>query len=152
MIKTHRTVACAMALLAICTAAKAGEIAGMVKTSRGEVNIERAGQRLGGAVGTSVQISDKVRTGENGSVGVTLRDNTLLSAGPNSVITIDRFAYDSTTQTGGMSVGIRKGTLSVASGKIAKKTPESVDFHTPTSVLGVRGTEFVIEVKDGSDE
>ena len=33
------------------------------------------------------------------------------------------------------------------SGKIAKRTPESVDFHTPTSILGVRGTEFVIEVE-----
>jgi len=51
-----------------------------------------------------------------------------------------------------MSVSIRKGTLSVASGKIAKRTPESVDFHTPTSVLGVRGTEFIIEVLGGSDE
>lgn len=152
MIKTHRAVACAVALLAACAAATANEVAGMVKTRRGEVNIERAGQRLNAAVGTQLQIADKVRTGEDGSVGVTLRDNTLLSAGPNSVITIDRFAYDSTTQDGGMSVGIRKGTLSVASGRIAKKTPESVDFHTPTSVLGVRGTEFVIEVKDGSDE
>ncbi len=51
-----------------------------------------------------------------------------------------------------MSVNIRRGTLSVASGRIAKKTPESVDFHTPTSVLGVRGTEFVVEVEGDGDE
>ena len=38
------------------------------------------------------------------------------------------------------------------SGKIAKRTPESVDFHTPTSILGVRGTEFVIEVEGDGDE
>ena len=29
---------------------------------------------------------------------------------------------------------------------------ESVDFHTPTSVLGVRGTEFVVEVAGDRDE
>ena len=51
-----------------------------------------------------------------------------------------------------LSVGVRKGTLSVATGKIAKRAPESVDFHTPTAVLGVRGTEFVVEVIGGRDE
>ncbi len=124
----------------------------MVKVSKGLVSIEREGKRLVAPVGTPVLVADRVRTGADGSVGVTLRDNTLLSAGPNSLIVIDKFAFDNTTQEGNMSVGIRKGTLSVASGKIAKRTPESVDFHTPTSVLGVRGTEFVVEVAGGSDE
>lgn len=82
---------------------------------------------------------------------MTLRDNTLLSAGPSSTLVIDKFVYDSTSQSGAMSINIRKGTLAVATGKIAKKTPESIDFHTPTSVLGVRGTEFVVEVVEGSD-
>ncbi len=124
----------------------------MVKVSRGIVSIEREGSKLAATVGTPVQVADRVRTGEDGSVGITLRDNTLLSAGPNSLIVIDRFAYDSVTQDGKVSVGIRKGTLAVASGRIAKRTPESVDFHTPTSILGVRGTEFVIEVAGDGDE
>ncbi len=124
----------------------------MVKVSRGSVSIEREGRKLAATVGTPVQVADRVRTGEDGSVGITLRDNTLLSAGPNSLIVIDRFAYDRVTQDGKVSVGIRKGTLAVASGRIAKRTPESVDFHTPTSILGVRGTEFVIEVAGDRDE
>lgn len=124
----------------------------MVKVAKGMVSIEREGKRLEAGVGTPVMVADRVRTGRDGSVGVTLRDNTLLSAGPNSLLVIDKFAYDNTTQEGNMSVVIRKGTLSVASGKIAKRTPESVDFHTPTSILGVRGTEFVIEVEGAGDE
>lgn len=124
----------------------------MVKISKGSVSIEREGRKLAAGVGTPVQVADRVRTGADGSVGVTLRDNTLLSAGPNSLIVIDRFAYDSVTQDGKISVGVRKGTLAVASGRIAKRTPESVDFHTPTSILGVRGTEFVIEVEGDGDE
>lgn len=132
--------------------AMAGERAGMVKSSKGQVTIERGKQQLIGVVGTPVEVSDKLRTGDDSAVGVTLNDATLLSAGPNSVLVIDKFSFDSKTQGGTMSIGIRKGTLSVASGKIAKQTPDSVDFHTPTSVLGVRGTEFVIEVAGGSDE
>ncbi len=124
----------------------------MIKVSKGAVSIERDGKKLAADVGAPVQVADRVRTGADGAVGVTLRDNTLLSAGPNSLIVIDKFAYDSVTQDGKMSVGVRKGTLAVASGRIAKRTPESVDFHTPTSILGVRGTEFVIEVEGEGDE
>lgn len=124
----------------------------MVKNSRGLVTIERGGEKMAAIAGVPVRVADKLRTGADGAVGVTLRDNTLLSAGPNSLISIDKFAFDTTSLAGNMSVGIRRGTLSVASGKIAKQTPESVDFRTPTSVLGVRGTEFAIEVGDGDAE
>ncbi|WP_298393473.1 FecR domain-containing protein [uncultured Azonexus sp.] len=132
--------------------ALAADVAGMVKTSSGQVVIERQGATLPAPVGTQVLVADRVRTGGDGAVGVTLRDNTLLSAGPGSLVVIDKFVFDSSTLDGRMSVGVRKGTLSVATGKIAKRTPESVDFHTPTSVLGVRGTEFIIEVAGGSNE
>lgn len=125
---------------------QAAEQAGMVKNSRGQVSIERAGQKIDAPAGTLVFVDDRLRTGNDSAVGVALNDQTLLSAGPNSLLSIDKFAFDSTTHDGRMSVGVRKGTLSVATGKIAKKTPESVDFRTPTTVLGVRGTEFVVEV------
>ena len=152
MIKAHWAGIC-MLLAALTTLpAQAGEAAGMIKVSKGAVAVERDGKKLLAAVGMSIEVADRVRTGADGSVGVTLRDSTLLSAGPNSLLVIDKFAFDNTTQDGNMSIAIRKGTLSVASGRIAKRTPESVDFHTPTSVLGVRGTEFVVEVAGDRDE
>jgi hypothetical protein len=126
--------------------------AGMIKNSKGEVSIERAGGRIPAAVGTAVFAADRVRTGADGSVGVTLRDSTLLSAGPNSLFVLERFAFDSTTNAGTISVGVRKGTLAVATGRIAKHTPESIDFRTPTSVIGVRGTEFAIEAGSGNED
>lgn len=144
--------AVALAVLAINAAAAEGEAAGTIKTSKGEVSIERAGARIPGTVGTAVQVADKVRTGTDGAVGLTLRDNTLLSAGPNSLLTLDKFSFDSTTNAGTLSVGVRKGTLAVATGKIARQTPESIDFRTATSVIGVRGTEFVIEAGSGNED
>lgn len=152
MIKAHWAALCALFVLSSGMSVQAAENVGMVKVAKGQVIIERNGQKLPATVGSRVEVADRVRTGGDGSVGVTLRDNTLLSAGPNSLIVIEKFAFDNTTQDGNMSIRIRKGTLSVASGKIAKRTPESVDFHTPTSVLGVRGTEFAIEVEGGRDE
>lgn len=152
MIKAHWMVVCALLVSLSSLPAYAADPAGMIKVAKGQVSIERDGKRMAGEVGSRIEVADRIRTGPDGSVGVTLRDNTLLSAGPNSLIVIEKFAFDNTTLEGNISVRLRKGTLSVASGKIAKRTPESVDFHTPTSVLGVRGTEFVIEVAGGSDE
>ncbi|OMG54901.1 hypothetical protein BJN45_06965 [Azonexus hydrophilus] len=152
MIKSHRVTAFMLAGMAFCYPAWAAEVAGMIKTSSGQAVIERNGEKLAATVGTRVLVADKLRTGGDGAVGVTLRDNTRLSAGPNSLIVIEKFAFNSSTHDGNMSVGVRKGTLSVATGKIAKRTPESVDFHTPTSVLGVRGTEFIVEVENGRDD
>jgi len=152
MIKAQWKVAGLLAIAILGFSVEAAEQAGMIKVSKGAVSIERDGQRMAAAVGTPVMVADRLRTGDDGSVGLTLRDNTLLSAGPNSLLVVDKFAYDNAAQDGKMALTIRKGTLSVASGKIAKRTPESVDFHTPTSILGVRGTEFVIEVGGSDDE
>jgi hypothetical protein len=40
---------------------------------------------------------------------------------------------------------LKRGTLSVVSGKLAKRSPEAMTVSTPSTILGVRGTEFVVE-------
>ena len=123
----------------------AAEEAGVVKVSKGTANIERSGQKQAATVGAKVFASDRVVTGADGSVGITLRDNTMLSAGPNSTLELNKFAFDSTTHAGTIDASVKRGTLSVISGKIAKATPENIRYTTPTVTLGVRGTEFVID-------
>jgi hypothetical protein len=127
------------------------EPAGIIKTSKGVANIERNGQRLLAGVGTSVEARDRIVTGTDGTVGITLRDNTMLSAGPNSVLDLNRFAFDSTTHEGTVDASVKRGTLAVISGKLAKTSPDAVRFSTPNITLGVRGTEFVIEAGQGSE-
>ncbi len=125
--------------------------AGHVKVSRGAVQIERAGQKNPAAVGAVVQAGDVVTTGADGSVGITFLDNSLLSAGPNSMLAIDRFTFDSTTHQGSFESSLRKGTLAVVSGKLAKQSPEAMKVKTPAAVLGVRGTEFLVRTGDPKD-
>ncbi len=131
------------------TAAYAADEAGVVKVSKGSAFLERAGQKLPAAVGAKVFANDRVVTGADGSVGITLRDLTLLSAGPNSMIDINKFSFDSTTHAGAIDAAVKRGTLSVVSGKIAKTSPQNVRFTTPGSELGVRGTEFIIDAGMG---
>jgi hypothetical protein len=123
---------------------------GLVKVMAGAVHLERDGKRLPVQVGTPVQEADTLVTGADGSVGVTFSDNSLLSTGPNSVLAIDRYAFDSTTHAGQFDANLKKGSLAVISGKIVKQTPGAMRVRTPTSIMGVRGTEFVVRVEGGS--
>jgi len=123
----------------------ADEIA-QIKVANGTVIVERGSQRLMAAAGTRLLQSDVVRTGINGSAGITFTDNTMMSVGPNSVISLDRYAFNSTTHEGRLDASMRGGTLSVVSGKIAKQSPDAMTVRTPATILGVRGTEFLVQV------
>jgi hypothetical protein len=122
---------------------------GQIKISKGAVTIERAGQTIQGTVGTRVQASDVVKTGSDGAVGITMTDDSLLSAGPNSVLALDRYEFDDVTSRGRFDASVEKGTLAVVSGRLAKQSPDAMQIRTPSAVLGVRGTEFVVRVGDG---
>jgi len=124
--------------------------AGRIKVSKGEVQIERDGKRLPAPVGATVHARDTVKTGPDGSVGITFKDNSLLSAGPNSELVIERFVFDSTTHKGEFDTALKKGTLAVVSGKIVKQSPEAMRVKTPAAIMGVRGTEFVVKVDESA--
>ena len=85
-------------------------------------------------------------TGADGAVGVTFLDNTMVSAGPSTVFEIERYRFNSTTHDGEFDASLKKGSLAVVSGKMVKQTPGSMRVRTPSSVMGVRGTEFLVRV------
>jgi hypothetical protein len=123
--------------------ARAADI-GQIKTAKGAVTIERGGQSIPAKTGMRVSIADVVKTGPDASVGITMSDNSLLSAGPNSIISLDRYEFDPTTGRGRFDASLASGSLAVVSGRIAKQSPEAMTVRTPFAVLGVRGTEFAV--------
>jgi hypothetical protein len=136
--------------LAVAAFSAAAEDAGQIKTAEGKVQIERDGQRIAAVPGAHVLQSDSIITGENGTVGVTLADNSRLSIGPNTVMSLDKYAFDTTTYKGQMDASLKKGTIVVISGKLVKQTPGSMRIHTPASIMGVRGTKFIVHVAEPS--
>ena len=117
---------------------------GQIKVAKGAVTIERNGQAQAATVGARLQTSDIVKTGADGSAGINMSDNSLLSIGPNSTLSLDRYEFDSTTNQGAFDASLQKGSLAVVSGRIAKQSPDAMAVRTPYAVLGVRGTEFVV--------
>ncbi|MEP4487011.1 MAG: FecR domain-containing protein [Halioglobus sp.] len=139
-------------LFAMALPALSENEAGTIKISRGDAKIVRGANTLPAAVGSTVFVNDSLVTGSNGAVGLTLRDNTRLTAGPDTTLDLNTFNFDTTTHAGEVDASVTRGSLSVISGKIAKASPNGVKFNTPTVTLGVRGTEFIIEVDTPVEE
>jgi hypothetical protein len=121
---------------------------GLVKVSKGSVQIERNGTKVAAPVGAPIQTSDVIVTGADGSAGITFTDNSLVSVGPNTVFAIDKYRFDSITHAGEFEGNLKKGRLAAISGKMVKASPESMKIRTPSAIMGVRGTEFVVQVDE----
>ena len=125
---------------------------GKVKVLNGDVRIEHAGKTSSAAIGAPVYQDDRIVTGKDGSVGLLFEDDSRISAGPNSVLALNQFKFDKATDEGNFDVSLQKGTLSVISGKLTKKTPGAMKVTTPAAVLAVRGTEFSAKVDEVADQ
>jgi hypothetical protein len=140
-----RNILAALCVAALSTSALAD--IGRVKLVKGTATIERAGQILPAVSGMILQKGDRLITGRDGQMGATFYDNTRFAAGPNSRVAIPEFAFDDTTHQGQFLTQVERGSLAVVSGQIAKSAKDAMRVRTPTALLGVRGTRFVVEVK-----
>ena len=137
----------ALVAAALATGAFAQDV-GEIKTIKGAAHVEREGKKLPAVAGMQLRQADTIVTGADGAVGITFLDNSLFSAGPNSVLVINKYRFDTTTHAGEFDASLNKGSLAVVSGKMVKQSPESMRIRTPSSIMGVRGTEFVVKVAD----
>lgn len=134
------------ACILMAGAVHAQNVAGVVKKTDGTVSIQRDGQTLPVQVGTTLRAGDVLRTGGAASVGVMLKDETRVSMGPNSQVVLDKFAFNADTHEGSLLMRVFKGTLMMVSGLVVKANPSAAHVKTPTGTVGIRGTEFVVDV------
>lgn len=120
---------------------------GFVKTVTGEAWVTTAGQRVKAQPGSPVLLGSQLKTAAAATLGVTFKDNTVMSFGPDTELTVDDYLY--APAQGQLKLGTRlgKGSLNYVSGVIAKLKPEAVTIRTPAGIIGVRGTQFVAWVE-----
>lgn len=121
---------------------------GFVKTVSGEASVITHAKAVKAEVGTAVFVGSTLRTGRDASLGVTFRDETLMSFGADTELTVDEYLY--APAQGRLKLGSRlaRGSLNYVSGVIAKLQPEAVSVKTPSGTIGVRGTQFVVKVAE----
>jgi hypothetical protein len=116
--------------------------------AKGEVSLERKGQSMPARVGMRLETADVLRQAPMARSESRWRTTRCFRPGPNSILSLDRFDYDPTTNQGRFDTQLQKGTLSVISGRMAKQSPDAMTVRTPSAILGVRGTEFVLSAND----
>lgn len=132
-------------ILVLALPCAAVDFAGSVRTVDGDCRIVRGEQSMVAEPGLHVLQGDVLETGD-GSMGVTFRDDTMLSMGPKSRISVDSFVFDPAKKATDFLVNMTRGTAQFITGQMAKVSPESMKVRTPLSTIGIRGTRFLVKV------
>jgi len=143
---SHALCAAALAALSMAAAAQNTSV-GYVKTVTGDAWVSTAGQRVKAAPGTEVSIGSQIKTAPSASLGITFKDNTVMSFGPDTEMTVDAYLYAPAQGQLQLSTSLVKGSLNYVSGVIAKLKPDAVTVNTPSGIIGVRGTQFLAKVE-----
>lgn len=134
-------------LLMAVPAAWAQDTIGFVKTVSGSATIVDSGKANTAQVGTPIKMGNTLKTGPKGAMGVTFNDNTVMSFGPDTELTVDEYLYSPGTGKLKFGTNISKGSMQVVSGVIAKLKPQAVTVKTPSAMIGCRGTRFLVKVE-----
>ena len=134
--------------LAASGLAHADSAIGYVKTLTGDAWVKTEGKDVKAAPGTPVYMGSVLVTSKNGSMGVTFKDSTRMSFGPDTQMKVDEYLYTPNQNEGKLklSTSLSKGTLNYVSGLIAKLQPDAVSVKTPGGTIGVRGTQFFVKI------
>jgi len=135
-----------LVIIGLGTPVTADAFVGVVKTVAGEAVIERYGETITVDTGMEIQRADVVKTGRQGTVGLVFSDDTRISMGPNTEITVDDYLFEPLEEKLSFVLRLIRGTVSFLSGQMTKLSPESVQLVMPAATIGVRGTHVLIKV------
>ena len=94
--------------------------------------------------GSKIFFGDTIISNQNSNAQILFLDQTILTLGEDTELTIDEFIYDPNSHDGSFVSNVKSGTVKFITGQISKKNPENLKVKFPSGTLGARGTEFVV--------
>ena len=125
----------------------ANEFIGVIAAGVGDI-LNQKNEKL--STGSKIYFGDTIIVKAQSNAQILLLDETALTVGEKSEITIDEFIYDPQSKIGKIVSNIKIGTVKIITGEISKKNPDNLEVNIPTGSVGARGTEFVVVTE--SDE
>ena len=125
----------------------ANEVIGVIAAGIGDISNQKS-EKL--TTGSKIYFGDTIIVKEQSNAQILLLDETALTIGEKSELTIDDFVYDPQSKVGKIVSNIKIGTVRVITGEISKNNPDNLEVNVPTGSIGARGTEFVVVTE--SDE
>ena len=96
----------------------------------------------------NVYFDEVIESGEDSATEITFQDNTTLTIGPNSRITLDSVVFDPDPDASKFVLSITKGLLRLTTGQLPSSAYE---VHTPVATIGVRGTVLNVIVTESQE-
>jgi hypothetical protein len=133
-----------LVLLASLGSAHAADDAaiGSVSDVDGTAEIVSDGAGAAASDGAAVHMNDELKTGADGHLQVTFRDDTVLTLGEDARVVIDHYVYDPDQGVGDVLLTTTQGAFRFATGKMKELIEKTITVETPVAQIGVRGTEF----------
>lgn len=110
----------------------------------GSAEVKKGGEKKFKAVkNMAVTEGDVLLTGEEGRVELELDSDKLVYVGPDTKLIINELVKSAKAMEGKTSLSLQKGSVLI---KVKKKLTQDSRFEikTPTTVMGVMGTEFIV--------
>jgi hypothetical protein len=121
---------------------------GFVNEVKGQAYVLRDGEQQVAEAGFKLKINDILNTGQDSAIGVIFNDETVLSLGANSELSVNEYVFNPERSRFSFVVRMVRGTAAYMSGLIAKLSPDAVRVIMPSGSIGVRGTKMLIQVED----
>lgn len=127
---------------------RAGEPIGYVTSLKGDVSVIRAGEEEKNVLelNNPVYLGDTISTAARSKVQILMEDDSLLNLGENARITIKAHMYQPEKDFRSSVYKLIRGKVRVVVGKLFSSLDSSLEVETPTSIIGVRMTEFIVHV------
>jgi len=132
-----RVLVLAMAMALPMGLAHAEDKIGVAAAAHNRVDGVMGGQTTPLKVGSPVYQNEHVRTAPGSTAQLLFQDQTSLSVGPSSDVTLDKFIYDPASNTGSAVLTATRGAFRFVSGT---QEPHNYQVRTPVATIGVRGT------------
>ncbi len=118
--------------------------AGSVQFSTGDVQLRRGAVVAAAIKGTDVESGDVIVTGSAGRAQIRFSDGGLVALYPDSQFTVTRYADTGNPAQENFAVSLLQGGMRAVTGLIGKRNPQNYKVITPTAVVGIRGSAFLV--------
>lgn len=113
----------------------------------GKATIERNGTQIEVVLGVTLQEKDSVITNKNAKVQIIFKDETIVTIGKNSNFSISEYLFEDGAEPSA-KFSMLKGAMRTITGKIGKIAPEKFKVTAKTATIGIRGTNFSINITE----
>ena len=140
----------ALMMQAIAVTAAFAQDLGTISRLEGTAQVQRGGNTIQAALSMAVRLHDRITTGKNTYLTISMLGGSAMTLSSNSVLTIDESA-----NIGGAEAPRRVGLLAgglhtLISGAMRSSSNIAFEVHTPNAVGAVRGTEWDEQYEQGT--